>query len=271
MASSEEKPPAVRQSIDRVLAVVLAAGEGTRLRPFTADLPKAMLSVGGVTLLERQLDSLASVGVHHVAVVAGHGWRSIETLLDDGRRSGRWDLAIELIVNSDFRSTGTAGSLLLGLGHSACVDAQGVLVVEGDVLLHPGALRRLLDRDDDHDVQVLAASTPLESSLIRADATGTVRRIVHRSDLTGAPAGPDGRADFYNLSCYRFAGSSMELVRLLDQALSVAPRINVERVIDSLCDTGRIGLALVDPEWAIEIDTPEDLKVAQRYVEFGEW
>ncbi|MFJ6196283.1 sugar phosphate nucleotidyltransferase [Micromonospora sp. NPDC092111] len=48
---------------DRLCAVVLAAGEGTRLRPLTARVPKALCPVGNVPLLDRALDRLAGLGL----------------------------------------------------------------------------------------------------------------------------------------------------------------------------------------------------------------
>lgn len=52
--------------------VVLAAGEGTRLRPLTATRPKGLVSVGGVPLLTRCFETLLSLGVDHLVVVVGY-------------------------------------------------------------------------------------------------------------------------------------------------------------------------------------------------------
>jgi L-glutamine-phosphate cytidylyltransferase len=268
VARSDGAPGAIRRTAGPPLAVVLAAGRGSRLRPHTAELPKALLRVGGATLLERQLAALAAVGVRRAVVVAGHGSPHVRALLD---RRQHGQPAVGLAVNGDYASTGTARSLRLALDGTGSADAGEVLVVEGDVLLDPEALRRLAERDDRHDVRVLASREPLESSLIRADAALTVQRIVHRADADAQPVAAGGGAEFFNLSCYRFALPPAELARLLDEALERAPAVNVERAIDALCGTGRVGLALVDPRRAIEIDTPEDLAAARRYVALGEW
>ncbi len=65
---------------DGLGAMVLASGEGRRLRPLTADVPKPMLPVLGQTLLDRALDKVAATGPHRIVValhyradvVAGH-------------------------------------------------------------------------------------------------------------------------------------------------------------------------------------------------------
>ena len=53
-------------------ALILAAGEGTRLRPYTADRPKCLVEVAGRSLLDRQLDVLGAAGVAPVVVVGGY-------------------------------------------------------------------------------------------------------------------------------------------------------------------------------------------------------
>jgi choline kinase len=271
VASSSGESPRAEQPVEPAFAVVLAAGEGVRLRPHTAELPKALLRVGGTTLLECQLTSLAAVGVRKAVVVGGHRWRKVKALIDGARRSGRWGLDIDLVVNDDYRSTGTGGSLRLALANVGCADAHEIVVVEGDVLLHQMALERLIDRDNSHDVRVLASRLRLESSLISADTAGTVKRISHRSDLNADPMTSESGEDFYNLSCYRFTMSPAELVQLLDEVLNTTPAVNVERIINGLCAAGRVGLALVDPRRAIEVDTLADLEAARRYVALGEW
>ena len=53
-------------------AVVLAAGEGKRLRPFTETMPKVMLPVGNKPILEHVFDSLKKAGINEIIVVVGY-------------------------------------------------------------------------------------------------------------------------------------------------------------------------------------------------------
>ncbi|MCX4734112.1 NTP transferase domain-containing protein [Streptomyces sp. NBC_01363] len=251
------------------LAVVLAAGEGVRLRPYTTDLPKTLLTVGGMTLLERQLAALEAVGVRRVVVVAGHGWRHVKALVDEVRGSRRYALDVGLTINEDYRSTGTGGSLRCALAAPGS-DAPEVVVIEGDVLLHPHALEALFTNDGGHDIRILASRQRLESSVIKADPAGTVKRIVHRSDLNVDLEASGSDEDFYNLSCYRLAMPWAELIQVLDRRLASKAGVNVERVIDGLCDEGLVGLTQVDPQWAFEVDTAADLEAARRHVGLNE-
>jgi len=69
-------------------AMVLAAGRGERLRPLTDRLPKALLEVGGVSLLERQLSRLSRAGVRTVVINLGWLGEMIVERIGDGGRLG---------------------------------------------------------------------------------------------------------------------------------------------------------------------------------------
>ena len=66
-------------------AFVLAAGRGLRLRPLTDRIPKALVEVGGVTLLERTLATLEAAGVERIVVNTHHRAQQIESWLTDRR------------------------------------------------------------------------------------------------------------------------------------------------------------------------------------------
>lgn len=69
-------------------ALVLAAGEGRRLRPLTLHCPKPLLTVGGVPLIERQLLALSSAGITEVGINLHYLGGRIERCLGSGARLG---------------------------------------------------------------------------------------------------------------------------------------------------------------------------------------
>jgi choline kinase len=62
-------------------AIVLSAGQGSRLLPVTAAIPKCLIEVGGKTLLERQLAALAAAGLKRVLVVTGYRHEQVDEAL----------------------------------------------------------------------------------------------------------------------------------------------------------------------------------------------
>lgn len=115
-------------------AVVLAAGQGTRLAPFTNDRPKPLVSVGGRPLLWRTLDRLAEVGLTGADVVVVGGYR-IEALRQAVPRD------VQLVVNGDYAGYNNWRSLLCA---RAATTGETVVQIDGDVLFGAALLPRLL-------------------------------------------------------------------------------------------------------------------------------
>ena len=105
-------------------AVVLAGGKGTRLRPYTAVLPKPLVPVDDTPILEIILGQLSRAGITDVTITVGHLASLIETFFGDGSRFG---LRIEYFREET--PLNTVGSLPL-------IDdlSEPFLVMNGDVL-----------------------------------------------------------------------------------------------------------------------------------------
>ncbi len=58
--------------------IILAAGQGKRLLPLTAEVPKALLDIGGKTVIERQIEAFAAHGIKDFAVVTGYASHLVE-------------------------------------------------------------------------------------------------------------------------------------------------------------------------------------------------
>ena len=79
-------------------AMILAAGEGTRLRPLTLETPKPLLPVAGAPLINRVLAWLAGSGVSQVVINLHHLGEMIEEILGDGS-----DLGLEIVYSKEER------------------------------------------------------------------------------------------------------------------------------------------------------------------------
>ena len=115
---------------DDLKAVVLCAGEGTRLRPLTFSKPKHLLPVAGKPLLGHVLDALAAAGVHEVGLVVGYLAEAVQGYVGDGEQ---WGVTATYIRQEH----------PLGLGHAikqaeGFLDGAPFLVYLGDNLLGDG-------------------------------------------------------------------------------------------------------------------------------------
>ncbi len=163
-------------------AVVLAAGEGTRMR---SSRPKPLHRLCGRPMALHVLDALAELDVRRVVVVVGHrGEWVTKTLIEHAPRS----LEIEFVEQSEQRGTGDAtGVALTGLPDE---DEEGdVVVLPGDTpLLRPPTLAALVRCHRQLD----AAATLLTSVVDEPTGYG---RVVRRSDGDVIRVVEDGDAD----------------------------------------------------------------------------
>ena len=88
-------------------AVVLVAGEGKRLRPFTVNRPKVMISIAGKPILQYVLESLAHNGVRDIVLVAGYRREQIFDYMGSGEQFG-----VKITYIAQEKQVGTAHALL---------------------------------------------------------------------------------------------------------------------------------------------------------------
>jgi len=86
-------------------ALIVAAGQGSRLRPFTEETPKPLLEVGGECLLERSVRILRANGISDITIVVGYLQEQIRDLFRE---------SVDYIINEDFASTNNMVSMFLG-------------------------------------------------------------------------------------------------------------------------------------------------------------
>lgn len=121
--------------------VILAGGEGKRLAP-VLDKPKVLLEFGGRTLAERTLDAFASAGVREAVFVTGWKGSLIEERLGDEHNG----VNIRYVNNPYYKATGAGYGLLLARARWA---GRPCVVMEGDQLLHPALVGKLMEGPDD--------------------------------------------------------------------------------------------------------------------------
>ena len=69
-------------------AIILAGGKGTRLKPFTNNIPKPLVPLGDQPILEIVLKQLKSFGIDNITIAVNHLAKLIQTFFDDGSSLG---------------------------------------------------------------------------------------------------------------------------------------------------------------------------------------
>ena len=232
-------------------AIILSAGQGSRLGHLVDNRPKCLIEFSGRTLLDRQLDTLEANGVHEVVVVTGFH----DDLVDDAiaRRTG--GPKVRTIFNPFYKVADNTGSLYM-----AREELSGdCLVWNGDTLVSRALMAKVVSNErpgicvtidrkdgyDDDDMKVVAADD------------GRLRAIGKRIS-EGVNAESIGLLAFRSGGAERFREAIEGAMRT-----SEGTTIWYLRVIHHLAQTGEVWtLDINGAEWS-EVDFPPDVEAAQ--------
>jgi NDP-sugar pyrophosphorylase family protein len=127
-------------------AVLLAAGEGRRLRPLTSILPKPLCPVGNVTLFDRALADMFDLGFHGADEIAANAWHLADAIVQAA--AGRTHVNVETTPEP----LGSAGGLA---ALRDWIDGRDVVVANADAYLSGGTIDGLLDGWTGQEVRML--------------------------------------------------------------------------------------------------------------------
>ena len=237
-------------------AIILSAGQGSRLGHLTADRPKCLIEFGGRSLLVRQLDTLAANGVDDVVVVTVFRDDQVEAAI--ARRAG--GPKVRTVYNPFYKVADNLGSLFV-----AKRELTGdCLVWNGDTLVSNALMARVvgnstpgicvtIDRKpayDDDDMKVVT------------DGEGRLHAIGKRL--------PKGNVNAESIGLLAFRGDGSERFRAaIERAIRTAEGTTIWylRVIHHIAQKDDVWtLDIQGEEWG-EVDFPEDIGSARALVE----
>ncbi len=172
-------------------AILLAAGRGKRLRPFTDRFPKPLLPVGGRTILDTVLRAVSDAGIQRVCVVTHHLGEQVRHYAGDG---AAWGLQIVYCHQADLRGSGDA----LQAVHNnlpGWIDQSAPLLVSAtDYVLPENALLDLVKAHEKSgcDITISLREYPPEQmsarSSVALDEGWRVKKIVEKPASGTAPS-----------------------------------------------------------------------------------
>lgn len=240
----------MKSGANQYKAVILSAGQGSRLLPMTEDLPKCLLDLAGRSMLEWQLRGLAAAGVHEAVVVTGFRTELVERALE---RIAPAQMKVRALFNPFYKVADNLASCWMAREELAGPS----LILNGDTLFEPEIARRLLaapgapitvtiDRKpayDDDDMKVVTA----------ADRLVAIGKTLQKAQVTGESIG------FLRLESAGAAAFTAELERTLRTREGTG--LWYLSAIHSLAGSGMdVRVASIEGlDWG-ELDFPADLE-----------
>lgn len=155
-------------------AILLAAGDGTRLGANARGQPKPLVRVGGKPLITFVLGSLAQAGVHSVCIVLGYKGRALQESIGDGRTYG---VMIDYVHNPWWQQ-GNATSLWAAMQY---LEHEPFLLCMADHVVSPALLRLVLERRVPPSLLAVDFSpserNAEEGTRVQMDGNGVIRAL----------------------------------------------------------------------------------------------
>jgi choline kinase len=237
-----------------MLGMVLAAGAGRRLRPYTDTLPKALVPVDDeTTILDLTLSNFSKVGLKDVAVIVGYKSEAVEERKKD--LESRHNVNLELIFNDKAEEWNNAYSLWCARE----LFSQGFLLANGDTV-HPVSVQETLLENRGPAI-LLAVDTVKklaeEEMKLTIDCAGNLARITKQMD----PATAFG--EYIGLTLVE-PEAAKNLTSALEKTWKLNPDLYYEDGYQEYVDSGGvISLQPIgDVSW-VEVDNHDDLAKAR--------
>ncbi|HEX5608540.1 MAG TPA: aminotransferase class I/II-fold pyridoxal phosphate-dependent enzyme [Solirubrobacterales bacterium] len=239
-------------------AVILAAGLGSRLGPFTERLPKPLLTVGGTPILESTVRTLAAAGVERTMIVVGHLGGEIAAAIGP-RQAG---MEIEYAESDRFESTNDIYSLWRGRG-----GLQGdTLVIEGDVLFDPAVLKAMRAPGSENVAAVARFEPSMDGTVVAVDPQGLVEEIFYADDQG---PGFEYEGKYKTINVWLFRGEYLERELLPELERMVKADEGMDRCFEVILASAirerssRFRAADCSEIPWYEVDTHEDRRAAE--------
>ena len=235
-------------------AIILSAGQGKRLLPLTAAMPKCLLEVQGKTIIEWQIDELHKCGIDQITVVTGYGADKVEDILQ--RRYG--PQRIQTHYSPDYATTDNLVSCWK-VRHEMTED---FVLLNGDTLFEAAVVKNLLKSPAGPITVTVNHKDIYDSDDMKVSMDG--RRLTRvGKDIPAASI----HGESIGMILFRDAGP-MVFRNGLDKAL--VDKASVRRwylsVINEIAQAKTVSTCSIKGLAWCEVDYPADLKQADRVV-----
>ncbi|MDQ3508600.1 MAG: sugar phosphate nucleotidyltransferase [Actinomycetota bacterium] len=236
-------------------AIIMAGGQGTRLRPLTSEQPKPMIRIANLPCMEHIVNLLKSHDFTDIVVTLQFMPEDIRDYFGDG---SQWGVNMKYSVED--APAGTAGSVKMAESELDLADGEPFLVISGDALTDAD-LTRLAEfhgeKGSDATMVLKSVENPLDFGIVITEEDGRISRFLEK------PAWGQVFSDTVNTGIYLLDGSVMDKI---PDPESEGEYDFSEDLFPAMLDDGRPMFGYVTEEYWEDIGTLEQYSAAQRDV-----
>ena len=215
-------------------ALILAGGKGSRLRPFTFTIPKPLVPIGEMPVLEILIRQLKGQGFERITISVGHLAGLIRAFCGDG---SQWGIPIDYVYED--RPLGTIGCLAL------LEDLRGadrMLVINGDTLTDMSLAEAYAAHDGADAITICAnrRSVGIDFGVLETDGAGYLSTYTEKPTLHYRVSMGVNVVSAWAVGAYISRGEPLDLPGLVEKLLAAGQRVRVREVEAYWLDLGRM-------------------------------
>lgn len=239
--------------------IVLAAGVGSRLMPFTENCPKTLVPLNGTPLLEYQLRVFNSLGLTDITIVAGYLSESFN------------QYPVNVVYNHEFKSSNMLHSLMCA--KQLMLEGEDIIIAYGDIIYERCVLEQLIEQKGD---VVISADTHwldlwkqrMENPIEDAESFKFLPDSNQLLELgKKIESVEDAQAQYIGLIKFRASALKRIIEVYLELGSDITKNMYLTDFIQHLINQGVDVISSLHSRGWLEVDTVEDLKCYQELIE----
>ncbi|TFG33077.1 glucose-1-phosphate thymidylyltransferase [Candidatus Thorarchaeota archaeon] len=233
-------------------AVILAAGDSTRMLPLSANIPKHLLLIAGRPLIFHTLEALQRSGIRETLIIYGYHGEKLREAIE----TQDWNnMSLSFVHQEERRGTAHAA------GHAKeFVNKDDAILMNGDILLGPGSFEKLVSYHEkgqyDLTVSIRAVEDPTMYGVVEVE-DGKAKKLIEK------PTKDQMVSNLVNAGLYVIGEPLWDAI----ERTKPSPRgeLEITDSIEMIIKRGNVG-AFTLPSWWIDIGRPWDLLDANKLI-----
>jgi bifunctional UDP-N-acetylglucosamine pyrophosphorylase/glucosamine-1-phosphate N-acetyltransferase len=156
-------------------AVILAAGEGTRLKPITLNRPKPLIRINGKTILEHTISILKNLEITEIIVITNYREKDIKEYFNDGKKHG-----VKIQYKKQEKINGTAFAVNL----VEPIIEDDFILIYGDLLFNSAVIKKIINLFKTKNADAVLAVTPVDNpekyGIVELDKEKRIKKIIEK-------------------------------------------------------------------------------------------
>ncbi|WP_304103475.1 phosphocholine cytidylyltransferase family protein [Methanobrevibacter ruminantium] len=250
-----------------MIGVILSAGMGTRLMPLTKDIPKTLLKINEVTLLERMIKNCIDAEISKFIVVVGYNKEKVIDLCP--QIAEKYDIEIKSIANEKYDVTNTSVSTYIASSFIEENDLDDFVLINGDNVVDPEIISKIANSkntgmiiDNFKELDEESFKLIIDDESFNEDntiANGKINSIGKQLDI------PSSTGEFIGVSKV-IAEDVPVFNRILEELIQEDPQNYYDYAYKDLSEIKTIDFVLTNGLKWTEIDDHKDWENAQKLV-----